>query len=126
MALVLGFANVAPHKMRKELTVKYFKRAVVIAIAAGSLNTAQFAQASDTVSFKLKAFELETVAGREKLLIRMKSEAGAACLTQSYSFFQDRFACKEDLQTQWIDAIGNPALAAMMRKGKDSLASAAN
>jgi UrcA family protein len=126
MALVFCFANVAAHKQRKEVMMKYVNKAVLIAIAASSLCTTQIAQASDAVSFKLKASELETAAGREKLLIRMKLEARAACNGRAFSFFQDRFSCKEDVQAQWVDAIGNPALAALIRKGKDSLASAAN
>jgi UrcA family protein len=126
MALFFCFANVAAHKQRKEVTVKYFSKALMIAIAVGGVSTAQIAQASEGVSFKLKASELETASGREKLLARMKLEARAACSGLSFSFFEDRFSCKEDVQAQWIDAIGNPALAALIRKGKDSLASAAN
>jgi UrcA family protein len=126
MALDFRFANVALHKQRKDLTMKHLKTVLMFAIAACSVNSAQAASAPDGESFRLKAYELETAEGRKKLLARMKSKAASACISRSYSFHQDTDACKKDLQTQWIAAIGNPALAALVRKGKDSFASASN
>jgi UrcA family protein len=126
MALISYFANVAAHKQRKEIVMNIVKKALLIAIVTSSVCTAHIAQANDGASFKLNASELETATGREKLLIRMKSEARKACTARSYSFFQDRLSCRDEVQAQWIDAIGNPALAALIRKGKNSLASAAN
>jgi UrcA family protein len=104
----------------------YAKTALMIAIAAGSLSTAHVAQAGDVVSFKLKLFELESAEGRKKLLVRIKSKASLECFDRSSSFYYDRDACKEDLQTQWIAAIGDSRLAALVSKGKETLASAAN
>jgi UrcA family protein len=126
MALIFRFANVALHKQRKELPMKNVTIALLIVVSAGSLNTAQVAQAGEVVSFRLKAAELQSTEGREKLLVRMRSNASAACSAQSYSYYSDRIACKKHLQAQWIDAIGNPALADLARKGKDKLASASN
>jgi UrcA family protein len=110
----------------RSLTVKYARTALMIAIAAGSLSTAHVAQAGDVVSFKLKAFELESAGGRTKLLARIRSKAWSECSDRSSVFNHDRDACKQDLQTQWIDAIGDSRLAALVIKGKDNLASAAN
>jgi UrcA family protein len=126
MAHISGFANVALHKQRKEIPMKYVSKALLIALAAGSAITPQIAHAADeAITFKLKAIELESADSREKLLVRIKSKAKSECMARSSAFSFDAFACRKDLEAQWIAAIRNPALAALVNKDKRSMAIAA-
>jgi UrcA family protein len=126
MALILPFANVALHKRRKEIPMKYVSTALLIAIASGAAITPQIAHAADgAITFKLRAVELESADSREKLLVRIKSKAKSECMARSSTFSVDAFACRKDLEAQWIAAIRNPALAALVTKDKRSMAIAA-
>jgi UrcA family protein len=106
--------------------MKYVSTALLIAIAAGGVITPQIALAADeAITFKLKAVELESADGREKLLVRIKSKAKSECMARSSALYFDVFGCKKDLEAQWIAAIRNPALAALVSKNKGNLAIAA-
>jgi UrcA family protein len=106
--------------------MKYVSTALLIAIAAGSAITPQIAHAGlDTITFKLKAAELETADAREKLLVRIKSKAKSECFARTSAFNFDVSRCSKDLESQWIAAIRSPALAALATKGKGSVAIAA-
>ncbi len=107
--------------------MKYVSTAILIAIASGSAMSPLVAKAEDIVTFKLKAVELDSSDGREKLLGRMKSKAKMACYGQSFSPYgeiQTSKQCRESLTSQWIAAIGSPALASLHRSGDASVAAA--
>jgi UrcA family protein len=107
--------------------MKIVPTAILFAISLGSVNTSQIAKAEDKVSFKLQAIELESIEGMETMLGRMKSEAKLACAGRTFSrnyALQTATECREDIQTQWIEAIGSPALEAHMLKNNVDVASA--
>jgi UrcA family protein len=118
------FDIVAVHKLRKELYMKYVSTALLIAIAASGAITPQVAIAGDPVTFKLQATELNSAAGRAQLLIRIKSSAKKACTNQGYSAFHSLDYCRSDIETQWITAINNPTLTALVRNKSVNIASA--
>jgi UrcA family protein len=124
MVIISIFVNVALHKRRKEISMKYISTALLMAVAAGNVITPQVAMAGDSVTFKLKATELNSIAGRELLLTRIKSSAKKACMNQGNSAFYSLDYCRADIEAQWIKAIDNPTLTALVRKENVNIASA--
>jgi UrcA family protein len=124
MVIISIFVNVALHKRRKEIPMKYITTALLIAVTAGSFITPQVAMAGDPVTFKLQATELNSVAGREQLLVRIKSSAKKACMNLGFSAFYTLDTCRVDIETQWITAINNPTLTALVRNKSVNIASA--
>jgi hypothetical protein len=126
MVHIGAFANGALHKQRKEIPMKKFSTALLIALATCSAIAPQTAHAEDVATFKLKTRELDSVEGRTKLFARMKFSAKAECKRRSSSFYFDVAGCAKDLSAQWIAAIGNPALAALSSANGGRVAIAAD
>lgn len=99
--------------------MKIISKAILMAVAFGAAPAVQAAEGRDSVTFKLRASELESPEGIEKLLDRLQSKAKLACFGRIYSPHfeaQTSTECRENIASQWIDAIGSPALTEQARK----------
>lgn len=92
--------------------MKSFSLTLIAASAIGLIATPLSARTGEVVNFTYRAHELTSTQGQEGLLTRMRATALAACagsLSRAYATEND---CRTDLETQFIEAIDNPALVA--------------
>jgi UrcA family protein len=87
--------------------------AILLASSLGATATSASAGSREMISFGYKPHELVTEQGREALLERLKATTQAACRgIQATSIFHTPKGCRDDLERQFLAAIGSSGLAA--------------
>ncbi len=83
------------------------------------------AQAEEVVEFEYLSGELQSLEGRQFLVKRIKAEARSACRgSRMVTYYAPARKCRQNLEAQWLAAIGSPSLATHLQSNSLKLADA--
>ena len=96
--------------------------ALLLLASTGAVSASASAGLFERVEFRYSPIELSSEEGRESLFERLKATTQAACRGSRAQAYGTAARCRNDLEKQFVDAIGNPSLVAEYDAGKIKIA----
>lgn len=105
--------------------MKQTTTAMVMGLMTVSILIPNVAQAEEVVEFEYLPSELQSFEGRQLLVKRIQTEARSACRDNIIlPYYAPARTCRQDLETQWLAAIGSPSLSSHLQLNGLKLADA--
>lgn len=105
--------------------MKPITTAMLIGLMTGPTLFPNAAQAQEVVQFEYLRSELQSLEGRQYLVKRIKTEARSVCRDGAMPpYYAPPKTCRQDLEAQWLVAIGSPALSTHLQSNGIKLADA--